>query len=90
MADGPLEYLAVLDEYSGRGVVFESDIESLDFGIGIAGAGAAGTERSDVGGDGGVGVSETVEEADFVGGVAMVGEDMVVGSERSDIAVCGL
>lgn len=87
MADGPLEYLRFLDGYCGRGVVSESDIEGLDLGIRIDGAGAACIEWSDVGGDGGVGVSDTVEEADFVGGVAIVGEDIVVGSERSDIAV---
>ena len=38
----------------------------------------AGSELSDVGGDGGVCVSEAVEETDLVGGVAIVGEDGVV------------
>ena len=44
----------------------------------------AGTDGSDEGGEGGVGVSETVDEADFVGGVAIIGEDVVVVGEFSD------
>lgn len=42
------------------------------------------TDGSDDGGEGGVGVSETVDEADLVGGVAVVGEDAVVVGECSD------
>lgn len=69
----------VLVGYNGRGVVFESAFESLDFTIGRAGvAVAGGIDLSDVGGDGGVSVSETSEEADLVGGVAMVGEEFEV------------
>lgn len=63
-----------------------SAIDSLDLGAGIAGAATAGTEWSDVGGDGGVGVSDTVEDADLVGGVATVGEEVVVGCDCSDVA----
>lgn len=84
--DGPREYLEILDEYCGRGVVLESAIDALDFGTWIAGAPTAGTEWSDVGGEGGVGVSDMVEEADLVGGVATVGEEVVVGCDRSDMA----
>ncbi len=84
--DGPLEYLGVLDEYCGRGVMLESATDSLDLGTGIAGVATGGTERSDVGGDGGVGVSDTVEDVDLVGGVATVGEDIVVGCDCSDMA----
>ena len=46
-----------------------------------------GIDFSDVGGDGGVNASETSEEADLVGGVAMVGDEVeVVGEcrERAD------
>ena len=41
-------------------------------------------DGSEDGGEGGVGVSETVDEADFVGGVAIVGEDVVVVGEFSE------
>lgn len=42
-------------------------------------------ERSDIGGEGGVGASDTVDEVDFVGGVAIVGEEVVVAGDASDI-----
>lgn len=62
--------------------MLESAIDSIDLGIALStGFGGAGAEWSEVGGEGGVGVSETVEEADFVGGVAMVGEEVDVASE---------
>ena len=77
--DGPREYLGWRYECWGRGVVFVSEIESRDFGSGIDGVTAIGSECSELGGDGGVGVSETVDEADFVGGVAIVGDEAVVG-----------
>ena len=68
-----------------RGVVFESAIERRDFGSGLdSEVLAAGIERSEVGGEGGVGASEAVEEADFVGGVGMVGEDVEVVRECCD------
>lgn len=60
-------------------MVFESDIESRDFGSGIEGVFVGGREWSDVGGEGGVGVSETFDEVDLVGGVAIVGDEAVVG-----------
>ena len=41
---------------------------------------------SETGGDGGVRVSEAADEADLVGGVAIVGEDAVVPGESSDIS----
>lgn len=64
-------------------MVFESAIESLDLAIGRAGVTAAPVlDLSDVGGDGGVNASETSEEADFVGGVAIVGEEVEVVGER--------
>lgn len=60
-------------------------IERRDLGIGRPGVVAAiGSDVSDVGGDGGVGVSETTDEADFVRGVATVGEDVVVVGEFSE------
>ena len=49
----------------------------------------AGIEVSETGGDGGVGASEAVDEADFVGGVAIVGEDVVVAGEFSETGDCG-
>ncbi len=84
--DGPLEYRAVLDEYCGRGVVLEPAIDNLDLGTGIAGVATAVNEWSEVGGDGGVGVSDIVEDADLVGGVATVGEEVVVGCDCSEVA----
>jgi len=64
-----------------------SAIESLDLAIGKAGVIVApGTDFSDVGGDGGVSASDTSEEADFVGGVAIVGDEVDVVGERCDRA----
>lgn len=83
MTDGLRECAVVCeDEVRGLGVMLESAIDSLDLGtpLSIVFEGA-GAEWSEVGGEGGVGVSETVEEADFVGGVAMVGEEVDVASE---------
>ena len=48
-----------------------------------------GSDLSDVGGEGGVGASEVAEDTDFVGGVAMVGDDAVVDGECSDMDDCG-
>lgn len=63
-------------------MTLESAIDSLDLGRALStGFEGTGAECSEVGGEGGVGVSETVEEADFVGGVAMVGEEVDVVSE---------
>ncbi len=60
-------------------------MDSLDFATGSAGVViVVGTDFSDTGGDGGVRVSETSEEADFVGGVAMVGDDVDVVGDISD------
>lgn len=91
--DGPRVCLGgreVLVGYVGRGVVFESASESLDFAIGRAGVLAAGgMSFSDVGGDGGVRVSDTSEDTDFVGGVAIVGEEFDVVGDNSDVADCG-
>ena len=42
---------------------------------------AVGIDLSEVGGEGGVGVSETFEDSDFVGGVASVGEEADVVGE---------
>ena len=51
----------------------------------------AGIDLSDVGGDGGVCVSEAIEETDFVGGVAFVGDDAAVSiGECSDKEECDL
>ena len=49
----------------------------------------AGVDLSEVGGEGGVGVSDTVEDADFVGGVAIVGDELEVVGESSESADCG-
>lgn len=74
----------------GRGVVLLAFIESLLFGmLGVNGFGA-GTDFSEIGGDGGVGVSDRPEEdAVFVGGVSNDGEDVVVvvgdSSDRGDL-----
>ena len=45
----------------------------------------AGSDRSETGGDGGVGASEAADEADLVGGVARVGDDAVVDGECTEI-----
>ena len=68
-------------------MVLESAIESLDFATGNEGVvTVAGTDFSDTGGDGGVSVSDTSEEADFVGGVAIVGDEVDVVGDISDEA----
>ena len=41
-------------------------------------------ELSEFGGDGGVWVSDALEETDFVGGVALVGEEVEVVGENSE------
>lgn len=62
-------------------------MESLDFDTGNAGVlMVVGTDFSDTGGEGGVSVSDTSEDADFVGGVAMVGDEVDVVSDNSDRA----
>ena len=68
----------------GLGVVLESPEGSFSllFGgfIGVLAIGLADEEASDIGGDGGVGVSETVSvvETDLVsGGVVIIGDDDV-------------
>ena len=67
--------------------MLESAIESLDFATGSEGVVmVAGTDFSDTGGDGGVSVSDTSEEADFVGGVAIVGDEVDVVGDISDEA----
>lgn len=81
--DGPRECLGIREDmFEGRGVVSALLIEIRDFVICRAGVVAAeGIDLSEVGGDGGVGVSETLEDSDFVGGVATVGEDADVVGE---------
>ena len=59
--------------------MFVSVIESRDFGSAFGKrAEVAGRELSEFGGEGGVGASDMVDEADFVGGVGMVGEEVEV------------
>lgn len=78
--DGLRECAVVLeDDVDGLGVRMESAIDGLDPGIALISGFEA--ELSEFGGEGGVGVSETVDEADFVGGVAMVGEEVDVACE---------
>lgn len=68
-------------------MVFESPVDNLGFGSLLAGVlMAGGIERSEFGGEGGVGVSDIVDEVDFVGGVATVGDDVLVVGEWPDIA----
>jgi hypothetical protein len=87
-AVSPLELRKVDDDdgyrAAGLGVVLESPEGSfiLLFGgfIGVLTAGLAEPEASEIGGDGGVGVSETVSvvETDLVsGGVVIIGEEAV-------------
>ena len=86
--------LGGLEEFNGcigRGVVFESDMESLDLAIGRPGVlELTGIDFSDVGGEGGVRASDTSDDADFVGGVAIVGDEVDVVGDSSDNADCGL
>jgi hypothetical protein len=83
---GPLELRRFVDTYraEGFGVVLESPEGScnLVFGgfIGVFTSGLAVAEASDIGGEGGVGVSRSVSvvDTDFVsGGVVIIGEDAV-------------
>ncbi len=63
-------------------MVFESPVDILGLRSLLAGVlKAGGSEWSEVGGEGGVGVSDTVDEVDFVGGVATVGDDVLVVGE---------
>lgn len=57
----------------GRAVIFE----------------LAGMEVSEIGGDGGVGASDVIDEADLASGVARTGEDVVVPAECSETGDCG-
>lgn len=84
---GPLELRKLPDAYRGAvglGVVLESPDGNLSllFGgfIGVFAIGLAFAEASDIGGDGGVGVSEIVSfvETDLVsGGVVIIGDEAV-------------
>ena len=90
---GPLELRRLPDgrRFVGLGVVLESPEGSLSllFGgfIGVFAIGLAVAEDSEIGGDGGVGVSDTVSvvDTDFVsGGVVIIGEDAVEDGESRD------
>ena len=93
---GPLELRKVDDDDGYRAVGFGVVLESpegiliLLFGgfIGVFTVGIAEPEASEIGGDGGVGVSETVSvvETDLVsGGVVIIGEEAVdVGESSKD------
>jgi hypothetical protein len=84
---GPLELRKFPDWYmspEGFGVVLESAVGSLNlvFGLfnGVFAGGLAVEDASDIGGEGGVGVSETVSvvETDLVsGGVVIIGDEAV-------------
>ena len=54
-----------------------------------AGVAVGGSDLSETGGDGGVGVSEAAEDTDLGGGVATVGDDAVVSGDTSDSAESG-
>jgi hypothetical protein len=97
-AVGPLEVRKVPDgnRVEGLGVVLESPEGSFNllFGgfIGVLAIGLVVAEASDIGGDGGVGVSDTVSvETDFVsGGVVIIGEEVVdVGEPPSEAGELG-
>lgn len=86
--DGRLECLG---KVNALGVRLESAAGSLDLRNNGAGVVlAAELDLSDVGGEGGVWVSETVEDADLVGGVAIPGEDAVVVGDNSETAGWGI
>ena len=71
-------------------MTLESPVEILGLGIFLAGVlRVVGSEWSEVGGEGGVGVSETVDEVDFVGGVVTVGDEVLVAGEWPDIGDWG-
>jgi hypothetical protein len=60
----------------------DSEIDTLGLGIlGEVMALGALTDDSEKGGDGGVTASDATEDADFVGGVAMIGDDPEVPGE---------
>ncbi len=91
-AVGPLELRRLLEAYrdEGFGVVLESPVGNfilLGGGfIGVFKIDLADPDASDMGGDGGVGVSETVSvvEIDFVsGGVVIIGDEAVDVGESS-------
>jgi hypothetical protein len=92
-AAGPLELRRFPDGYRavGFGVVLESPEGSFSLlvggFIGVFSIGLAEPDASEIGGDGGVGVSETVSavEIDLVsGGVLIMGEDAVDVGESPD------
>ena len=86
--DGRLDCLG---KVIGLGVTLESAAGSLDLSNDGAGVVlAAELDLSDVGGEGGVWVSETVEDADLVGGVAIPGDDAVVVGDNSETAGWGI
>jgi hypothetical protein len=95
-AVGPLELRKVPDgsrDAVGFGVVLESPEGSFNllFGrfIGVFATGFVVVEDSDIGGDGGVGVSDTVSavETDFVsGGVVIIGDEAVEVGDPSSYA----
>ncbi len=60
----------------------DSEMDTLGLGMlgDIITLGAL-TEDSEIGGDGGVTASDATEDADFVGGVAIVGDDSEVPGE---------
>ena len=80
---GPRECLGTRDDScEARGVVSALLIDIRDLVIWRAGVVATtGIDLSEEGGEGGVGVSETFEDSDFVGGVATVGEEADVVGE---------
>ena len=87
--DGPLEWragLSVLTLRVARGVRVESDTSGFFFGGGsILDIGFP--DASDEGGDGGVGVSESVDTSDLTGGgVETVGDEAAVRDEVGDRA----
>ena len=92
--EGPLECICIGGRdkmLAGLGVVFASMVSSSDFASGKAIALLdIELELSEAGGDGGVGVSDTIDEADFVGGVAIVGEEFDVAGDVCERADCGL
>ena len=86
--EGPRECLGMRDgNCEGRGVVSALLMDTRDFVICKAGVVEfIGIDLSDVGGDGGVGVSEALEDSDLVGGVAIVGDEADVVGECCECA----
>ena len=64
-------------------------IERRVLGKDDAGVAMDDRDLSETGGDGGVGVSEAVEDTDLAGGVATVGDDAVVSGDTSESAESG-